>query len=52
MNTDLNNYEKYQSKNWGFHKYNEKINGRLAMLTFLVIIIIEIILKTSILKLF
>tara|TARA_B100000212_G_scaffold244712_1_gene186741 strand:+ start:245 stop:400 length:156 start_codon:yes stop_codon:yes gene_type:complete len=30
---------------YGFHSYNEKLNGRLAMVAFVVILLIEYILK-------
>ena len=30
---------------YGFHSYNEKLNGRLAMIGFLALIIIEFFLK-------
>ena len=32
-----------ENKNWGFNTYAEKINGRLAMLAFLMLFLFELL---------
>jgi hypothetical protein len=39
---------KYPENNkWGFTQYSEKINGRIAMLSFIILFIIELITKQN-----
>jgi Chlorophyll A-B binding protein len=39
-----------QTNNWGFNKVSERLNGRIAMIGFLSIILIEVFTKNSILS--
>jgi hypothetical protein len=40
-------YEKY---NWGFNKFGEKLNGRIAMISIVNLILVELFLKQSIIN--
>lgn len=41
----------YENRNWGFTKFSEKINGRFAMIGFLLLYSIELITKKEFLEL-
>lgn len=47
--TKQNIYEPTKSAVWGFNGFSEKINGRAAMIGFVLILMIEILTKTKIL---
>lgn len=44
-------YEPLETNTWGFNAFSEKINGRLAMLGFFMILIFEILSKEKIISL-
>lgn len=52
-NNELNNktYKEFTVSRLGFTQYSEKFNGRIAMLSFLFLFIIELITKQKILDL-
>ena len=50
MLSDIKNLKVWGSPKWGFYPVSELINGRLAMLSLITIVIIEILTKQSILK--
>lgn len=41
-------YEPIENTNWGFTLYSEKINGRVAMIAFVCLFLIELITKQKI----
>ncbi len=43
-------YEPLENTNWGFNTYSEKINGRAAMIGFVLLFLYEIINKQKILS--
>lgn len=45
-------YEPLEVTHWGFNHYSEKINGRLAMMGFVLIFLIEVLTKEKILDFF
>lgn len=49
-NLDLDTipYEPLENTNWGFTTYSEKINGRVAMMAFVFLFLIELITKQKI----
>lgn len=52
MLPDIKTLKVWESPKWGFHPISELVNGRVAMLALIIIIIIEILTKQSILKIF
>ncbi|CAL8412584.1 unnamed protein product [Dictyota dichotoma] len=52
MLPDIKTLKVWESPKWGFYTSSEVVNGRLAMLALIIIIIIEILTKESILKIF
>lgn len=44
-------YQPLESTKWGFTQFSEKINGRIAMTSFLIIFIIELITKQKLIDL-
>lgn len=52
MLSDIKTLKVLDSPKWGFYPVSELINGRLAMLALVIIIIIEILTRQSILKIF
>ncbi|CAM9089920.1 unnamed protein product [Discosporangium mesarthrocarpum] len=51
MNINSTSFDDFQSKKWGFHKINEILHGRIAMLALIVIIIIESFTKKNLINL-
>lgn len=44
-------YQPHENTKWGFTQFSEKINGRIAMTSFLIIFIIELITKQKLIDL-
>jgi hypothetical protein len=44
-------YKPLENTKWGFTKFSEKINGRIAMTSFLIIFVIELITKQKLIDL-
>lgn len=44
-------YQPLENTKWGFTQFSEKINGRIAMISFLIIFIIELITKEKLINL-
>lgn len=44
-NSTTNSYEPLENNKWGFNSFSEKINGRAAMLGFVIIFVIELVTK-------
>nr|QWK41921.1 hypothetical protein [Protohalopteris sp.] len=51
MQKDFKNLNEYQSPRWGFYLVSEILNGRIAMLALLIIILIEIYTKKTLIGL-
>jgi len=49
-NLDVNiiEYEPLETKKWGFTSFSEKINGRVAMMAFTLLFLLELISKQKI----
>ena len=47
--TKQNIYEPLKSAVWGFNGFSEKINGRFAMIGFVLLLLFEVFTKTKIL---
>ena len=43
--------QQYENRNWGFTEFSEKVNGRFAMIGFLLLYSIELITKKEFLEL-
>jgi hypothetical protein len=43
-------YEPLETNTWGFNSYSEKINGRLAMVGFFIVLFFEILTKQKIIN--
>lgn len=48
---DKNFYESFDNRKWGFTKFSEKINGRVAMIAFIILYLIEFATKKNLLEL-
>lgn len=44
-------YQPFENTKWGFTQFSEKINGRIAMTSFLIIFILELITKQKLIDL-
>lgn len=44
-------YQPLENTKWGFTQFSEKINGRIAMTSFLIIFVIELITKQKLIDL-
>jgi hypothetical protein len=51
ITSNTNAYEPYKNIKWGFTQYSEKVNGRIAMISFLLVFTIEVITKQNIINL-
>lgn len=45
ITSKTNIYESLENNKWGFTRFSEKINGRIAMISFLIVFIIELLTK-------
>lgn len=51
LNFDTSLYEPLEKKDWGFTNFSEKINGRAAMMGFVILFLFELITKQKIIDL-
>ncbi len=52
MLPDIKTLKVWESPKWGFYPISELVNGRLAMLSLVIIITIEVLTRQSILRIF
>lgn len=48
---NTNSYQPFETLKWGFTQYSEKINGRIAMISFVLLFTIELITKQNLVDL-
>ena len=48
LEVDTSSYEPLENTNWGFTTFSEKINGRAAMIGFIILFLIELVTKQKI----
>lgn len=51
LNVDTSPYEPLENTNWGFTTFSEKINGRVAMMGFIILFVFELLTKEKIIDL-
>lgn len=49
VNSDLNSFDIVKKRKWGFTNFSEKINGRMAMIGFVMLFLFELLTKSKIL---
>lgn len=49
VNSDLNSFATVKKRKWGFTNFSEKINGRVAMIGFVILFLFELLTKNKIL---
>jgi hypothetical protein len=45
LDLDTSLYEPIENNNWGFTDFSEKINGRVAMMGFIILFLFELVTK-------
>ena len=50
INSDLNSFDTVKKRKWGFTNFSEKLNGRIAMVSFVILFLLEFFTKHKVLQ--